>query len=845
MASAKPLGMGGSYRDGPAVLMFAIALPLLWWTSESGRTTFAPELFVFFHSAVEMAAVVISMMIFLTGYRAVLSARRSAVVLLGVAFLGVGLLDFLHILSYRGMPDALSFNDPQKSMFFWIAARLLGASALLAYALLPSAGMVGPIQKRLGLTLMLGLVGAIACVGLLQPHRISPLFVDGRGLTTLKIGLEWFVAALNAATVVALLWRRTALADELVRDLVFACALLAISAIFFTELGVIDTDSANAIGHVYKVVAYLYLFNATCGEALRRPVQRLAVQALRESTILSAAPDAVLWVDQQGIILMANAAVVPVTGFSPDDLIGSNISMLMPEHLRGRHENAFQSYFLMPRVRAMGLFDLKLMRRNGTLVPVDISLGHYRDGESEYAIAYIRDLTERMAYEESLRHQATHDELTGLPNRWLFHFQLEQAIARAARSGQSVVVMFLDLDHFKAVNDSLGHPAGDELLAQVGVRIRQVLRETDVLARLGGDEFALCLSDLTDPQEALHVATNILARFHSAFRLAGQDVYSGVSLGVAFYPGDAADCDTLLRYADMAMYQAKRAGRGTYACYSTEMDAQAHQEMLIHTRLQDAMKSDTLELHYQPQVNVKTGATVGVEALLRWHDEVLGQVAPECFIAVAEATGLILPLSAWVLTTACAQIAEWARAGTPMRVSVNFSAQQFRLGDLAAQVQAALARANAQPHLLCVEITESVAMDHPALASTQLSHLRALGCSISLDDFGTGHSSLAYLKQLPITELKIDRSFMVGIPHDTHDIAIARAIITLAHSLGMTLVAEGVETSEQLSFLKEHGCQHYQGWLFAPAMPAAALAAGVAWGHTEAQPASLLSEVRF
>jgi diguanylate cyclase (GGDEF)-like protein len=413
--------------------------------------------------------------------------------------------------------------------------------------------------------------------------------------------------------------------------------------------------------------------------------------------------------------------------------------------------------------------------------------------------------------------------LTGLPNRWMYQLQLNQALAHAGRNRQRVAVLLLDLDYFKTINDSFGHAAGDALLVQAGNRMRSTLRESDLLARLGGDEFAVLLTELADADEAVSVATKVLAALQEAYVLQGHDVYSGGSVGLSFFPDDAQDGDTLLRYADLAMYQAKQAGRGTYACYSQNMDVRVHEDMLLHTRLKEALATGALELHYQPQVNVESGNVTGAEALLRWHDPVLGDVTPSRFIPVAEATGLILPLGDWVLETACQQIATWTRIGLPVRVAVNFSAQQFRRFDLADKVRAVLERTGAQAQWLDIEITESMAMTQPEQARKQLEALVALGCSVALDDFGTGYSSLAYLKTLPVSKLKIDKSFMDGIPHDGNDVAISRAIIALAHSLGLTLVAEGVETDAQLAFLRQYGCETYQGWLFAKAMPAEAM----------------------
>jgi diguanylate cyclase (GGDEF)-like protein/PAS domain S-box-containing protein len=516
-----------------------------------------------------------------------------------------------------------------------------------------------------------------------------------------------------------------------------------------------------------------------------------------------------------------------LSGYRVDALVGQHVNIFLPEHLRERHAQSMRDYFLTPHARAMGKMDLKLMRRDGEMLPVDISLGYWEEEGERHAIAYIRNLTERKEFEESLKHHATHDELTGLPNRWWFRMQLGQALIRAGRTDLKVAVLFLDLDYFKTINDSFGHATGDALLVQVSARMRSVLRENDMLARMGGDEFAVLLTDLADVDEAVNVAAKLLLSLQAAYLMQDQEVYTGGSLGLAFYPDDARDSDTLLRFADLAMYQAKQAGRGAYACYSKDMDRRVHEDMQLHTRLKGAVAQGSLELHYQPQVDVESGAVVGAEALLRWHDPVLGNVSPARFIPVAEATGLILPLSDWVLETACQQIAAWTQAGTPLRVAVNFSAQQFRRLDLPEKVRAALERTGAQAQWLDIEITESVAMAQPEQARKQLDALVALGCSVALDDFGTGYSSLSYLKALPVSKLKIDKSFMDGIPDDANDTTISRAIIALAHSLGLTLVAEGVETDAQLAFLRQYGCEAYQGWLFAKAMKASELTASL------------------
>ena len=812
------------YQNAAGWALLVLALPLLWWASLPARQIVGePMWFLFWHTAVELFAVVVSMLVFVTGYRAMLSARKAAVVLLGVAFLGVGLLDFLHVLSYSGMPDAVTHNTPHKSIFFWLAARLLAAVALLVYALLPAVPDLSKFRKRLAVALMLAMVAILGCVGLFWPGNVPALFVSGQGLTPLKTSLEWLVVSINLATVAVLWRRREALRQECFMALGFAAALSVVSELFFTLPDVITQDGANVLGHLYKVAAYLYLFHATFNEALRRPFERLETLHRHEAHLLNAAPDGVLWVAQNGQILMANPAMEMLSGYPAQELVGQNVDIFLPSHLRERHAQTMRDYFITPHPRAMGLMDLQLLRRDGQMLPVDISLGYWADEKESHAIAYIRDLTERKRYEESLRHQATHDELTGLPNRWLFRLQLNQALAHARRNGQQVAILFLDLDNFKTVNDSFGHGTGDDLLVQVSARMRDVLRENDMLARLGGDEFAVMLSDIKDTDEAISVADKLLSAIGTSYRLHNQVVDAGCSIGLAFYPDDTPDSENLLRYADMAMYQAKQAGRGTYVCYSAELDRRAHDHMQLQQRLKEAILRGSLKLLYQPQVDVNSGAIVGAEALLRWHDDVLGNVPPDRFIPIAETSGLILPLSDWVLETACRQIAAWEQAGTPLRVAVNFSAQQFRQRDLTEKVSAALRRTGAQARMLEIEITESVAMAQPIQACEQLDTLVALGCSVALDDFGTGYSSLAYLKELPISKLKIDRNFIKDIPYDLNGAKISKSIIALAQSLGLTLVAEGVETHEQLVFLRNHNCETYQGWLFSKALEAADL----------------------
>jgi len=808
------------YQFAIGMGLMALAIPLFWRLPTAGpATTLLPDWLQHWQLAVDLMVVVVAMLIFVTGYRAILSPRKGAVVWLGVAFLGVGLLDFLHLISHSDLPASVAPTVTPPALWFSLAARLLAAFALLVYAALPAVPDVDLRRKRLAVGVMLVWVATLGYVSLWHADLLPTLITPQGGSTMLCFALQLSVVALNLLSLGVFWLRRQALERECLMALVFAAALSAVAGLFFALPGAVVGDDAYLLGHAFQAAAYFHLFHATTNEALHRPLERLAMLNQREKATLTAAPDGVIWLDSQGNIVLANPAIQTLSGYRPEELTGQNISIFLPPHLRERHAQSMRDFFNTPSSRPMGMMDLKLYRRDGALQPVDISLGHWDVGGEPHAIAYLRDLSERKKLEESLRHQATHDELTGLPNRWLFQLQLKQALLRADRTEKRVAAMFIDLDHFKTINDTFGHGAGDALLVQASQRIRNSLRASDTLARMGGDEFAVLLPDLNEANEAVSVALKILGCLQEAFELTHQQIYSGASIGLAYYPDDARDSDSLLRYADMAMYQAKQDGRGGYACYSQELDRRTHEDMQLHARLKAALHHQLLQLHYQPQVELQGGRLIGAEALLRWHDPVLGKVEPSRFIPVAEATGLILPLADWVLETGCRQIATWQRAGTPVRLAINVSVQQLHQGNLADKVRDMLERTGAQAQWLELEVTETAAMTQPRQALAQLNALVELGCSVSLDDFGTGYSSLAHLKMMPVHKIKIDRGFVQDITDDPDDDVIVQTIIGMARNLGIDVIAEGVETEAQRERLSLYGCNSYQGHLFHQALP--------------------------
>lgn len=530
------------------------------------------------------------------------------------------------------------------------------------------------------------------------------------------------------------------------------------------------------------------------------------------STAVEQSPVSVLICTPEGVIEYVNKSFVEISGYSREEVIGGTPSLLKSGHTSKERYKQLWTTVLAGEIWR-GQFCNK--RKDGRLYWEEAVISPVKDlsGQITHLIAVKEDITVRKSYEEQLLHQANYDSLTNLPNRLLALDRLTLALAYAKRHELSVGVLFVDLDNFKRVNDTLGHEVGDKLLVEVAKRFSQVMRDGDTVARLGGDEFLVVVPDISGPKEAETISEKVINTLANPIRLEGREVYIGASIGVSISPDDGHDSAILLRNADAAMYQAKESGRNTFRFFTSAMNESSLRRMEMEPHLRLAMERGEFGLSFQPQVSTDTGEIKGVEALLRWNSPVLGQVPPDVFISLAEDIGVIHKIGAWVLESACRQVYLWNKElETSLRVAVNISPLQFRDFGLVDTVQRVLAETGLDPEMLEIELTEGVLLDNNREKDAMLGNLKALGITLTMDDFGTGYSSLSYLRAFPFDVIKIDRSFISDITVDTADAELTQSIITMAHILKLQVVAEGVETKEQLSFLQMHGCDLVQGY---------------------------------
>ena len=657
------------------------------------------------HSCMELLAIVVAALVFSISWHSYRSEQAGNLSLLACGYLAVALLDSAHLLSYHGMPDFITPSSVEKAIDFWLAARLSEALVLLGVALRAWRPLTHPQQRYQWLAATLGGVALMVYLRLYQPQLFPRMFIEGQGLTPLKIVMEWLVIGLLACAAVGLLRRREQPFDR--QGLLLAVGISILSELCFTAYRN-PHDIYQLLGHAYKVLACLVVYRVVFVSSIQQPYIQLT-----------------------------------------------------------------------------------------------------------------SEISERRRAEQQVETLSFYDNLTGLPNLELLRDRTSKALSTLSRDAQQVALLYMDIDGFKDVNDSLGHACGDTLIRELGSRLQGLLRSSDTLCRATGDEFVILMPDVENAESVGLLAERILHGLQRPFLLHGHLQTISLSLNTAVAPHDGQDCETLLRNAETAMYQAKQDGRQTWRFFDSTMNQQALARLQLLNDLRQAIAQHQLQLYYQPQIDLASGRLSGVEALVRWQHPVRGMISPAEFIPAAEESRLIIPLGEWVLRQACAQAASWQRQGLALpQVAVNISAIQLQHGHLEESVLQALADSHLPASLLELEITESSLVDKTEQVIDSLKRLKAMGVNLSIDDFGTGYSSLAYLQTLAVDKLKIDQSFVRDLTLNQDNRAIVSAIVQMAHTLGLACIAEGVESQDIAAALHRLGCQQAQGYLYARPLPA-------------------------
>jgi len=529
--------------------------------------------------------------------------------------------------------------------------------------------------------------------------------------------------------------------------------------------------------------------------------------------------EGIMITDATGRISTVNPTFCKVTGYTPQEAIGKNPSFLKS----GKHPKSFYKR-MWEAIHKKGFWQGEICnrRKDGAFYTewLTISMIKNKEGKAIHLLGVFNDISQKKKAEETIRHMAYYDPLTDLPNRSLFYDRLKHNLAQASRSKNLLAVLFLDLDRVKIINDSLGHAIGDQLLKSVAHRLTQSLREVDTVARMGGDEFMVILPGMERPEDIAIIADKILHSLKPPFKFGKHVLYITASIGISIYPFDGKSPEILSKNADTAMYRAKNLGRNNYQIFTQSMKHEVFEELAMGNNLRHALDEGEFTLHYQPQITLNSGNIIGMEALVRWNHPKFGLIQPNRFIRWAEDSGLIVPLGEWVLKTACQQTRKWQTEGMGhLKLAVNLSARQFKQENLYETVEKILKDSSLDPEWLDLELTESAIMENPQAAIKTSQKLRSMGVNFSIDDFGTGYSSLTYLKQFPLTNLKMEQSFVQDLVVDPSDKAIAKAVIALGHGLNLFVIAEGVETETQRDLLKEYQCDIMQGFLFSKPLP--------------------------
>ena len=807
----------------------ALLYVLLWifpFAADMGLSRFLP-----LHTALETAAIVAAMLSFGIAWNAWAESRPGNVILIGAVLFGAGLLDFAHTLSYHGMPDFVTPSSAQKGIAFWLAARYLVAVGLLAAALRPwRASLRANIRYRL-MTWVAVYVMAIYWLVLFHPDQLPDFFVVGRGLTPLKVLLEHGLVALYATTAVLFYRQARRGAGLNAVELFSAAAIAALSELCFTLYASVS-DVFNIAGHFYKVLSYGFIFRAVFVDSVRQPFEALNVALAKERDLsaeqnsfvstLNMLDEAVLEITAEGLIIRANAGWWQLIGATP----AADFKLL--DSMKEEDRDGFRLYLLelndglrdefRGRFRFAGAQLDKLM---------DCRFVAERDSEGRmYGVrGVLRDITKSHQQERHIAHMALHDALTNLPNRALLEDRIHKAIQLAERRGHRVAVCFIDVDHFKNINDAYGHKTGDALLVNLAQAIKNKLHDGDTLARWSGDEFVILLPELTGADLGRQVAQGLVDEIQQTFELDGLAVNVTFSMGIALYPDDGQDVDELLAQADRAMFHAKAQGRNNFQMFCDMANKGLDKkELHIQSRLAQAISDERIAVWFQPLVAARLQRNggvrlAGVEALSRWHDEDLGWILPGRFIPMAESLGLIAELGNLVRRQAFEQFRQWRTTHPALHLALNISKRQLFAANFIDVLKEDVEFYGIPTTAVILEVTESVAMMDVEFAEERLRQLSAAGFTLSIDDFGTGYASLSQLHELPVGEVKIDISFVRRI-HTPEGLRMVQAIVSMAQALELRTVAEGIEDEATAVVLRRLGVDLLQGYHFGRPCPA-------------------------
>jgi diguanylate cyclase (GGDEF)-like protein/PAS domain S-box-containing protein len=777
------------------------------------------------HTFLEFLSIIVSAMIFGTVWVRIPSNEQTRNhLILACSFLGVAILDLLHVFSFPGMPDLITASSSEKTINFWLMARYFSALNLLLVFALPWHTTASRFTQWVVLSCVLSLVSTLTIIGLFYPSLIPSTYVEEQGLTAFKIINEYCVSAIYLSVCIRLLYlMRTSQPYDVV-SLFVAVSLMSMSEIFFTLYSDM-TDSFNLLGHIYKVIAYGFIYKSIFITSIVKPYEELSKtrkELLLAASVFSHAGESIIITDMTGIIVDVNGTFTTITGFSREEAIGQN-----PRILKSGRQSPEFYVDMWQALLEEGYWSGEVWnrRKNGEVYAVmnTISAVYDEQGVTTHYVSLGNDITPIKEHQEQLEHIAHYDILTNLPNRVLLADRLSQVMLQCSRHKHSLAVVFLDLDGFKAVNDAHGHDIGDELLIALSVRMKVALREDDSLARIGGDEFIAVLADLVNVEDCQPILERLLLSASEPVTINGSVLNVSASIGVTLYPQDNVAAEQLIRHADQAMYKAKQLGKNRYHLFDMAQDDAVKVQRESIEAVRSALDNNQFRLHYQPKVNMRTGTITGYEALIRWHHPERGLLNPIEFLPVIENHAMMIELGEWVIDSALAQISQWQTMGLnlPVCTSVNIAAVQLQQPDFTQRLTTLLAdHPDVEPCYLELEVLETSALEDVLNTSTIMNDCMSLGVNFALDDFGTGYSSLTYLRRLPANMIKIDQTFVRDMLMDNDDLAIVEGVIALAKSFKRDVIAEGVETIEHGTALLELGCELAQGYGIARPMPA-------------------------